>query len=800
MRAVYSKTTKELQTSASLHGMMGKQILMNTPTTYPTDLILHGHFYQPPRENPRTDIVEVQDSAAPYRDWNERIWASCYRANAHSRYLNSTGQIESISNNYAHISFNFGATLLSWMEENHPATMEAIIQADKDSVKRLGHGNAIAQGFNHTILPLDDPEDARIQVEWGLEAFRTWFGRDSEGLWCPEAAINPAVIDILSSCGVKFVILSPWQCKSVEDSHGDMIDLSGKPAPYDEPFILTGEKGGTVSAFFYHPGLAGGISFGHLLRDADNLYNQLLSIKASDNTRLIHTATDGEIYGHHEPFGDMALCALIKKVESRSDFTFTNYATYLANHPAKRHAVLLPGEDDKGTSWSCVHGVSRWYKDCGCHTGGEEGWNQKWRLPLRTAFRTMHAKVMELCQETVGRVFGEGVDLHHILSHFGPVAAKQMTMDAFLDQLNETHPFDEANRQELAGMFVCYMFSMYSFTSCGWFFSDLGGIEPRQNIAYALMSVSLYQELTGEAVLPSFLIDLQQAKCNRPQDGNGMTIAAKEWMQLSGMTEATLFFHLAARFGDGEKRYGNYLLESADGPAFLLYDTELLTHWNAYVEDKSPQGSGIINLVVTITDRMGKKISQQTVTNASIPQSMFIYFNKKVGMDFATLPYEDIMRIADEIQKFGYFADDSPYPMDPLVEVQTMGLAFNALVSIFLRYRQDNWMEVKEAFFRLTRFVSHSRRAVDKERLAALVNFGISVITQVLMGRNNTIDDEFAVTLKEFLSMVRAEGVQPDLTQLQEVIFPALCGTCSEEVRNLGYDLNFAPTLERAQG
>ncbi len=778
--------------------MMKNHITMNTKQSQPTDLIFHGHFYQPPRENPRTDIVEVQDSAAPFRDWNERIWASCYRANAHSRYL-SSGQIESISNNYAHISFNFGPTLLSWMSQNHPYTREAIIQADKESVMRLGHGNAIAQGFNHTILPLDKPEDAKIEVEWGLESFRTWFGRDSEGLWCPEAAINPVVVDILAECGVKFVILSPWQCKGIE-ADGVMSDLGERPAPYDEPFILTGAKGRTVSAFFYHPGLASGISFGHLLRDADNLYGQLLSIKKTDNPRLIHTATDGEIYGHHEPFGDMALCALIKKVAERGDFAMTNYGTYLSRHPATRRAELFAGEDNKGTSWSCVHGVSRWYKDCGCHTGGEEGWNQKWRLPLRTAFEGLHAKVVAMCRETTSKVFGSDVDPYEILSHFGPVAAKQMTMDAFLDGLTASHPFDEANRQDLAAMLLCYMFSMYSFTSCGWFFSDLGGIEPRQNIAYALMSASLYKEITGEAILPKFLLDMQGAKCNRPQDGNGMTIAAQEWMALSGPTQAVLFFHLAYRFGDEGKQYGNYLLESSDGPSFLLYDRMLLTHWIAYVEDKTPVGTGPIKLIITVNDQMGKRISQQTVSNESIPRSMFIHFNKKVGFDLAMLSYEDIIRTADTMQRFGYLAGNCSYPLDPVVDMQTMGLSFNALVSIFTRYRQDNWKEVKDAFLSLARFVSRSKRSYDKDRLSMLVNFGISVIAGTLKGRENFIDDEFAGALKEFLGMVRNEGIDPEITQLQEAVYPHLCEPCSEAVRSLGYDLNFAATVEHAQG
>ncbi|HKL57376.1 MAG TPA: glycoside hydrolase, partial [Sphaerochaeta sp.] len=358
-----------------------------------TDLILHGHFYQPPRENPRTGIIGKQLSASPYPDWNERIYSDCYNANVHSRYLSGVRRILSMTNNYEYISFNFGPTLLSWLKRKHPDTYSLIIEADKKSVVRLGHGNAMAQSFNHTILPLCTEAEARAQIVWGLEDFSLRFGREAEGMWLPETGINGMVIDLLAEYGLKFVILSPWQCKSVENEEGKMVDLNGKSAPYGKPFILTGDTGATISAFFYHPSLAEGISFGHLLRDADNLYARLLTIKREEGQPLIQTATDGEIYGHHEPYGDMALAALIKKVHERSDFRLTNYATFLEAHPATLHATLHEGEEAKGTSWSCVHGVSRWYKDCGCHTGGDESWNQTWRTPLRQAFDNLGKKI-----------------------------------------------------------------------------------------------------------------------------------------------------------------------------------------------------------------------------------------------------------------------------------------------------------------------------------------------------------------------------------------------------------------------
>ena len=221
-----------------------------------TSLILHGHFYQPPRENPFTGIIAKQSSATPYSDWNERIFTDCYEANLHSRYLNADGRIISITNNFSYISYNFGPTLLSWMNEKHPEAIGMLKEADKASVKRLGHGNAMAQSYNHTILPLDKLRDARLQIEWGAMDFERNFGRKAEGMWLPECGVNKDVIQLLADEGMKFVILSPWQCRAVEDENGKMTVLSGKPAPYCQPYILTGTNGGTIAAFFYHPGLA----------------------------------------------------------------------------------------------------------------------------------------------------------------------------------------------------------------------------------------------------------------------------------------------------------------------------------------------------------------------------------------------------------------------------------------------------------------------------------------------------------------------------------------------------------------
>ncbi|NLZ77298.1 MAG: DUF3536 domain-containing protein, partial [Spirochaetales bacterium] len=445
---------------------------MNTPTA----LILHGHFYQPPRENPYTGRIETQPSAEPFNDWNEYITADCYQANTRSRYLNGYGQVLSMTNNYKHLSFNFGPTLLSWLRANHPLTYEAILQADKESLSRLGHGNAIAQAYNHPILPLQKRHDIQTQVMWALEDFHARFGRESEGLWLSETGINPVTIDVLAENGVKFVILSPWQAKETEKE--GLLD--GKPAPYGKPFLLTGEKGGTVTAFFYNHTLAEGISFGHYLRDADVLYKLLLEIRKKEKSPLIHTATDGEIYGHHEPYGDMALAALIKKTEAGGELTFTNYGAYLAANPAKEWAVLHDGEEKRGSSWSCSHGVSRWYKDCGCYTGGNPSWNQKWRTPLRASFDALAGRIDEIYLREAGKILGSEETTRKVLDGFAPVASHLVSLQEFLSPYTTC----EEEISALGCLLQGQKYKHYSYTSCGWFFNDLAGLEPKQNITY----------------------------------------------------------------------------------------------------------------------------------------------------------------------------------------------------------------------------------------------------------------------------------------------------------------------------
>ena len=708
-----------------------------------------------------------------------------------------------MTNNYEYISFNFGPTLLSWLERTHPDTYALIIEADKKSVERLGHGNAMAQSFNHTMLPLCTEEEARAQIVWGLKDFSLRFGREAEGMWLPETGINPMVIDLLSEYGLKFVVLSPWQCKSIENEKGKMVDLKGKSAPYGKPFILTGAKGKTISAFFYHASLAEGISFGHLLRDADNLYARLLTIKREEKQDLIQTATDGEIYGHHEPYGDMALAALIKKVHERSDFKFTNYATYLEANPANVKAVLHDGEASKGTSWSCVHGVSRWYKDCGCHTGGDESWNQKWRTPLRLAFDNLGKKIDSCLKQEVSRIFSGSLEASHLVEMFGPVISNLITMDDFLTSVNEEYPFDQKERTNIASLLLGMQYRHFAYTSCGWFFNDLAGLEPRQNIVYALMAVDLYKRFSEEDLLASLLEDLKLAKSNRKQDGDGEDLALEALDNLPGEVEATLYFVLNRRIAlpeDHTDTYGFFKLEKYDYKDEKTQKLEIsnqfsLVRYECTALDPAP-GKSELTYTLSLRDMRNGDIQSHFIDTEDIPPRMRDELFTQIDNGICRLESSEIKRIAREIHHYAALAKATPYlPMGSLYQ-QNIGSCLRAMKSLFKYGSMPMWDEYKSAFVTLIGFYVKYTRPTDRDIIQRLFDSELVYLAGKI--HSHGLYDKNIHFILEFLQIVREHSFQPDLTQMQNAVYPFLSGektphkdTDTDLINALAKSLNF---------
>ena len=350
----------------------------------PRYICIHGHFYQPPRENPWLEAVEVQDSAAPYHDWNERINRECYAPNTRSRFVDSSGRIINLLNNYAWMSFNFGPTLLSWMETEAPQVLQGIIEGDKLSrERRHGHGNALAQVYNHLIMPLASERDKHTQVLWGIADFRRRFGHDPEGMWLPETAVDLASLEALAAAGIRFTILSPAQAKRWrklgDNGDKDWPAANGGIDP-SRAYLCRLPSGKSISLFFYDGNVSRNVAFDRLLDRGEKFLERLR--EGFDDSRphaqLMHIATDGESYGHHHPHGDMALAYVHFKINGDPDIKLTNYGEFLELHPPEWEVEI-----HENSSWSCGHGIERWRSNCGCGMG--RGWHQEWRGPLRQA-------------------------------------------------------------------------------------------------------------------------------------------------------------------------------------------------------------------------------------------------------------------------------------------------------------------------------------------------------------------------------------------------------------------------------
>ena len=471
-----------------------------------TALIIHGHFYQPPRENPWTGEVEREPTAAPYHDWNERIHDECYAPNA-------------AANNYANISFNFGPTLLSWLEQHHPETYNRILAADKDSsLRRGGHGNAIAQAYGHAILPLCNERDRLTQVAWGLADFRFRFGREPEALWLPETAANDATLDLLIEQGLRYVILSPEQARRVQ-LDAEWVDVSGGKVDCTRPYLFKHSDGSgrSIAVFFYNGPLARAIAFENALTSSRGLVARF--VHAGQGGDLVNVATDGETYGHHFKFGDLCLAHALEIDAKAAGFWITNYGEYLDRNPPQFTVEIDNGPDGEGTSWSCAHGVSRWSRDCGCHTGGEAGWNQSWREPLRSALNFLRDDAALKFETAAAELLRD------------PWAARNDYISVLLGERfsnflsrHARRVLIEAEAERAFKLLEMQRSALLMFTSCGWFFSDLGGIETVQVLRYAARVVDLQTQLGFEVPRKEFLDLLARARSNDPAKGTGADI------------------------------------------------------------------------------------------------------------------------------------------------------------------------------------------------------------------------------------------------------------------------------------
>jgi alpha-amylase/alpha-mannosidase (GH57 family) len=488
-------------------------------------ICIHGHFYQPPRENPWLEEIELQDSAYPYHDWNERISAECYAPNGASRILDPENRIFDIVNNYSKISFNFGPTLFSWMERHDPEAYQAVLEADQLSLERFsGHGSAIAQVYNHTIMPLANARDKYTQTVWGLEDFQKRFGRFPEGIWLPETAVDLATLEVLAELGIKFTILAPRQAKRVRKmgKGARWREVSDGKVDPSQAYLCVLPSGKQIALFFYDGPIAQDLAFGGLLKSGEAFAQRLLSSFAEnrDWPQIIHVATDGETYGHHHRYGDMALAYCLYFIEARNLAKITNYGEYVEKHPPTHQVEIF-----ENSSWSCIHGVERWRDNCGCNSGMKPGWTQAWRKPLREALDGLRERLIPFYEAEAAKYLQN------------PWQARNDYIDVILDRARDNverffekyagTTLSHEEKQKSLKLLEMQRNAMLMYTSCGWFFDEISGIETTQVLQYAARAIQLAEELSGLPLESDFLQALEKTPSNLPEHGNGAKIYEK---------------------------------------------------------------------------------------------------------------------------------------------------------------------------------------------------------------------------------------------------------------------------------
>ena len=456
-------------------------------------LCIHGHFYQPPREDAWTGQIPPEPSAIPFANWNERIAAECYAPNAQAAILDAEGDVAERVNNYASISFNVGPTLLDWLERRQPKVVEALRDADRRSAQRLGEGNAMAQAYHHAILPLASERDRVTEVAWGAAAFERTFGRRPKGMWLPEAAVDTLSLEVLADAGIAFTLLAPRQAKAIRPPAGAWRGVE-EGVPTHRPYLVRLPSGRSITVFFYDGPLSQAVAFERVLDNGGTFAERMLhAARHRPDGSLLHLATDGESYGHHHRFGEMALAFALRSVERAPDVVLTNYAAYLATHPATWEARIV-----EPSSWSCAHGVERWRSNCGCAADASRGLRHGWRSPLRRALDRLRDVAASAFEQALSPLVEDPWALRDEWGslRYRPQEEQDQRLHGVLRASCRTAEHAAVLRDGLETQ--RHALAMYA--SCGWFFDEPTGIEPLNNLRHAMVVLSrLPVEVSGPA-------------------------------------------------------------------------------------------------------------------------------------------------------------------------------------------------------------------------------------------------------------------------------------------------------------
>lgn len=462
---------------------------MDNNAASPCHLAIHGHFYQPPREDPFTGHIPREPSAAPYANWNERITAECYRPNARA-------------GNFERISFNLGGTLARWLDEHAHGTYERIVEAEHRHRDIHGVGNGIAQPVHHTILPLARRRDKICQVRWGIASFEHRFGHRPKGIWLPEMAVDYETLEILVSEDIRFTILSE------EQVYGD-LEASGGPYRV----VLPG--GDEIAVFVRDRHLSNRLSFGM----PDSAYiNDWLEDHVSwrcrrDGLHLI--ATDGETFGHHHRQGVEVLRRILA-AGRRHGYQLTTLGRYLHEHPPEAEIKVI-----ENTAWSCSHGLERWLVGCDCTPG-----YSRWKGALRRALDNLAS---DLDRAYTCEAQQLGFQPWPLRDRYIDVVLGKVSGETFLNDNGFAHLMSEET-QRLLQLLEAQLHRQRMYTSCAFFFDDLDRYEPRYAIANAIRALALTRYATGEDLTHGFRRDLSVAVSPR-----------------SGLTGADIFDEIVTR-------------------------------------------------------------------------------------------------------------------------------------------------------------------------------------------------------------------------------------------------------------
>lgn len=770
-------------------------------------LCIHGHFYQPPRENAWLDEIEIQESAAPFHDWNARICAECYAPNTLARVLNDKQQLTDLINNYARISFNFGPTLLSWMEKKEPEVYRAILEADKQSQQNFsGHGSAIAQAYNHMILPLANRRDKYTQVRWGIADFKKRFGRMPEALWLAETACNTETLEVLAECGMKFVILAPGQCAKVRKiGEEKWQDVSGAKVDPKRAYLCNLPSGRRIALFFYDGPVSQGIAFSDTLKSGETFAGRLLgTYNSGPEAQLMHIATDGETYGHHQKFADMALAYCLKYVEDKTDVALTVYGEFLAKNPPLYEAQIF-----ENSSWSCFHGVERWRADCGCNSGMHGGWHQKWRKPLRDALDWLRDEMIKT-YDTVGRQYFKD-----------PWAARDEYIDLVLDRsLDAQHRFFLKHATEKAWtdrpgalrLLEMQRFAMLMYTSCGWFFDEISGIETVQIMQYAARAAQLNKQISGVDLEPELIKRLEAAPSNIRDLKNGAVVYQRFVLPQKMPLEKIAAQHAVAvltdptlnpnRAYDCEVKDFTHTLLTA--PANHLYYGEMTVFSTITLEERHfvfvVLQQGATSFLSAAMDVPADKDALFDTLKTSFEKGRYDECAAQIRERFKNVYpllslFKDVQRkVIDSVMNKVY--EDTDRKFTQIFEEQypvVRGLQYigTPLPKPFLTVADFVLTSDLKAEFRakdvdinaveeLMEDVKTLGLDVSGEELRRVVSDKLTVLAFAFA--RNPADSAAAMKVVEFLNYMEIFGFTPDITKAQEFVFLALKGLGKEKM------------------